>query len=44
MSDIGLPDMVRPSMGMANFIAKMNILSANCTLCHDHTSLKPEYR
>ena len=40
MLDIGLPDMVRPSMRMAYVIAEMNILTTNCTLCHDHTSLQ----
>ena len=33
--DIGMPDPVRSSMGMADIISEMSALATNITLCHD---------
>ena len=36
--DIGLPNMIGASMGMANIVSKMNAFSANSTFRHGSTS------
>ena len=34
-SDVGIPDTVGSSMGMAYVVTEMSALSTNCTFCHD---------
>ena len=36
--NVGIPDSVGSSVGVADIISEMSTLSANFTLCHDNTS------
>lgn len=40
---VRFPHLVRPSMGMANCIAKVDSFLANRAFCHDRTSLTPTW-
>ncbi len=37
-SDVGIPDTVGSSMGMAYVVTKMSAFATNITFCHDCTS------
>ena len=39
-SDVGIPDTVGSSMGMAHCVTKVSSFLANCTFSHDCTSFK----